>query len=249
VKAEIKTQVQAQTPTKRKAQDVFDESSPLSGAVISRETFLANEALKRQREARNFKFKGDANAPRQTRSGRVVVDVNGTEEVDEFGNDDERLEIEGNVEDAHVYVEEEGGVNERTNGDHGAETEVEYNQTSPAISPLSAFARQHVTDILATITSQNISSNPAPVVNEEQNEALQGLLKLLQGTVERGEGNSALLTGPRGVGKTRVSLINLTVSSSTNGKDCCPRGQTAIIRYYIQDRSDCRQAVGACTDK
>lgn len=39
---------------------------------ISREAFLANESLKRQREARNFEYEGDVDAPKLTRSGRVV---------------------------------------------------------------------------------------------------------------------------------------------------------------------------------
>jgi origin recognition complex subunit 4 len=210
------------TPTKRKAgianvdidADPFGDDaehakpSPTTAAV-SRETFLANEALKRQREARNFKYKGDANAPRQTRSGRVVKEAN-AEEEDEFG--------EMEVDEEHEADQE---VQEPM--EEGAELEVPpiksldapvFTRTAeaptltptPNISPLSAVAREHVVNILSTITSQSVSMCPGPFRDEDQNEALQGLLKLLQGTVERGEGNSALVTGPRGVGKTRVCL-------------------------------------------
>lgn len=212
------------TPTKRKAthkdvetnpfgdeKDVSKNTASPTTAAITRETFLANEALKRQREARNFKYKGDANAPRQTRSGRVVREAN-TEEVDEFGEmgmeppyeaaeEEEEEEIEV-IEYPTKEVEIEGSaIAIQHELDGMAELEEE---TRPTVAPLSPFARQHISSILSTITSQSIASDPGSFRDEDQNEALQGLLKLLQGTVERGEGNSALVTGPRGVGKTRV---------------------------------------------
>jgi origin recognition complex subunit 4 len=211
------------TPTKRKAgianididADPFGDDaehakpSPTTAAV-SRETFLANEALKRQREARNFKYKGDANAPRQTRSGRVVKEAN-AEEEDEFGQMDVDEEHE---EDQEVQEPMEEGAELEVppikSLDAPVFTRTEEAPTltpTPTISPLSAIAREHVVSILSTITSQSVSTSPGPFRDEDQNEALQGLLKLLQGTVERGEGNSALVTGPRGVGKTRVCLF------------------------------------------
>lgn len=51
--------------------------------------------------------------------------------------------------------------------------------------------------------------NPADLVDEEASNsiALKQLSDLLSGTVIRGEGNSCLVLGPRGSGKTRVSLI------------------------------------------
>jgi len=39
----------------------------------------------------------------------------------------------------------------------------------------------------------------------EENEAVNSLLSLLQGTIIRGEGNSCVVLGPRGSGKTTVS--------------------------------------------
>jgi origin recognition complex subunit 4 len=198
------------TPTKRKAEDVFGDSSPAVNSPsisISREAFLANEALRRQREARNFKYKGDANAPRHTRSGRVVVDATNGDEVDEFGGDDTQLAVDEEVgEELEIEKLDDGGAGD-IHVDNFPALDLPSNDDPPVpqISPLSPYARQHLTNVLATITSQHVSTDPTPFRNEDRNEALQGLLKLLQGTVDRGEGNSALVTGPRGAGKTRVS--------------------------------------------
>jgi origin recognition complex subunit 4 len=163
---------------------------------VSSEAFRANERLRRQREARNFTFEGDAHAPRTTRSGRVVAtrdygrdhteDTEDTEEKDEYG---------GIVPEPETEEE-----------DAGVRLDVplpESRSESPSVAPLPATARPHVLRILATLTGTE--REPAPFEKEEDNEALQGLVALLKGTVERGEGNSALVTGPRGVGKTRVS--------------------------------------------
>lgn len=73
--------------------------------------------------------------------------------------------------------------------------------------------------MLNILTSQNISTNPPPFEDEEHNETLQGILNLMKGTVERGEGNSAIVVGPRGSGKTRTvarALNLLPCSSSTS---------------------------------
>ena len=45
-----------------------------------------------------------------------------------------------------------------------------------------------------------------PFDAEDENGTLKGLVNVLRGTVCRGEGNSALLVGPRGCGKTRVRI-------------------------------------------
>jgi origin recognition complex subunit 4 len=200
-------EIPIRTPTKRKVEDVFDDS-PFNSPNITRDAFLANEALKRQREARNFKYKGDARAPRQTRSGRVVG-----ESKDEDGDAD--VEYGGGLEtpDAGVETAEDEVVEEEEElEDDGRYDPVPLEETT-TLHPLSDIARQHLTDILHTITSQQVSSDPPPFQDEDKNESLQGLLKLLQGTVDRGEGNSALVTGPRGVGKTRVSSV-LSVDQS-----------------------------------
>jgi len=186
------------TPMKRKVEDVFDDS-PIASPNITRDAFLANEALKRQREARNFKYKGDAHAPRQTRSGRVVG-----ESKDEDGDAD--AEYGGGVEtpDAGIETIEDEVVEEEEELEDDGRYGPALVEETISVRPLSDIARHHLTEILSTITSQHVSSDPPPFQDEDKNEALQGLLKLLQGTVDRGEGNSALVTGPRGVGKTRV---------------------------------------------
>lgn len=179
------------TPTSKSTKD-----------AISSEVFRANERLRRQREARNFKFEGDANAPRTTRSGRVVGKPTYGRGDDEESRHDGEDEYGGVVEAAEereedeVEEEAEAGVRLDVTG-------TTVRSSTPTVAPLPVNARPHVLRILATLTGSE--GEPAPFDNEEDNEALQGLVSLLRGTVERGEGNSALITGPRGVGKTRVS--------------------------------------------
>jgi origin recognition complex subunit 4 len=186
----------------RNFDEAFEDPSPGSnGAAVSRETFLSNEALKRQREARNFVYRGDASAPKLTRSGKVIGVQDEEGDMDEYGeavNDKEEGMEVGLPSPADEDIQEDGL---RTT----PSKEVETFAKQSLFRPLPAGARPHVLRILYTLTSQNIGSFPAPCVDEESNDALQGLLTLLKGTVERGEGNSALVVGPRGVGKTRVS--------------------------------------------
>jgi origin recognition complex subunit 4 len=184
---------------------------------VSRESFLANEALKRQREARNFKYKGDANAPTLTRSGKVVGKAN-VEKEPESQEEDEAdvygtMETDPAVDDAGLDIENPFVV-------------APVRRVSPALAPLQPLsttlvpkpsedqaesysilpgARPYLHKILLTLTSAGTSTDPAPFPDEGTHEALQGLVNLLRGTVERGEGNSALIVGARGVGKTRVS--------------------------------------------
>lgn len=75
----------------------------------------------------------------------------------------------------------------------------------PSLKPLADHARSRIQEILSILTSTRIADNPPPFHDELSNDSLLGITKLLQGTVDRGEGNSALVTGPRGSGKTRVS--------------------------------------------
>lgn len=152
--------------------DVFG-ASPGTGSPMSREAFRANERLKRQREARNFVFEGDANAPRQTRSGRVVETVS-----HDYGED----ATDQSAEEQEVVVVEEPVPQPVTH----------------AARPLLPQARKRIVDVLATLNGR--------LTEPEESEALTGLVALLTGTVVRGEGNSCLVTGPRGSGKTRVSF-------------------------------------------
>lgn len=172
--------------------------------AISTEEFRANERLRRQREARNFKFEGDANAPRTTRSGRIVAPPSTPHT---YGRDGDEEESKDGADEYGIVQEEELEAEEEKEV-AGVRLEVPLiaesrRSSSPSVAPLPVNARSHVLRILASLTGSE--REPAPFDNEEDNEALQGLVSLLRGTVERGEGNSALVTGPRGVGKTRVS--------------------------------------------
>lgn len=198
---------------------VLELDSPVKSSAISRDAFLANEALKRQREARNFKYKGDANAPRLTRSGKVVGDVV-QDEYDEFDRDettepldDNPFLIQKDVESNILAVDEEALIPRGIEKPPTAPVMA----PRPALEPLPDFARHRISGILSSITSTHVAENPPPFADELANESLSGITKLLQGTVDRGEGNSALVTGPRGSGKTRVSLLhcaNMVVSGT-----------------------------------
>ena len=186
-----------------KVEDAFTDPSPSSISTISRETFLANESLRRQREARKFIYTGDANAPKLTRSGRTVGEAAiEPDDGDEYGEDEEG--------DCDMGVDEDGvqEVMLPVAPTISLPTpmpmlDVSIDTTAKKILPFSA--RPHVLHILSTLTSQNIATNSPAFASEDANEALQGLVNLLKGTVERGEGNSALVVGARGAGKTRVS--------------------------------------------
>jgi origin recognition complex subunit 4 len=239
-------EVSIRTPSKRKVDDVFDDS-PINSPNITRDAFLANEALKRQREARNFKYKGDAHAPRQTRSGRVVGETkDGDEDAeDEFGAGDEILEAGVEEGDNGELLDDETGVLE----DDGRYDPVppSLEESATPLYTLSEVARQHLTKVLSTLTSHHISDDPAPFEDEDKNDALQGLVKLLQGTVDRGEGNSALVTGPRGVGKTRVytPTISGDRADETDGR----KSYQAVVVRDCQDGSYSGEIVGSCADK
>lgn len=278
--ASVRKRARVQSPTKEKgakkdkaknADPVFDfddtfapEPSP---ATISRETFLANEKLRKQREARNFTFEGDANAPKLTRSGRVIGEVEievqpEEEEPEEQEEQEEQEEPEREAQEVLEVAENhaEAVLGDRANGVEVStgpevmsvdEQEVLRDRTrriSPVpepiarhMEPLSAGARVLMLDVLGTLSGRGVAYDPPPFAHEDKNEALNGVLHLLKGTVERGEGNSALLVGARGVGKTRVSSILLLFESRLMARrwpvrsDCCPRARRAA-----QSSSGCR---------
>jgi len=181
---------------------------------FSRETFLANEKLRKQREARNFEYEGDVNAPKLTRSGRVIGGELDLEEDDDMGGQQEEEEILADGD-----IEMDGEVSADAAAVRVSRSEMEANPVyidslpmpedtradDTRVEPLLPEAKELVLDMLATLTGRQIALEPPPFPAEEKNEALNGVLNLLRGTVERGEGNSALLVGARGVGKTRVS--------------------------------------------
>ncbi|RSH91480.1 hypothetical protein EHS25_009779 [Saitozyma podzolica] len=181
-----------------------------AGEAFSRETFLTNEALRRQREARNFVYKGDVDAPKLTRSGRVVRTREDEGEVDEYGG----------VESSEVVGEEIGeedrmeGDNERR-GDHPSPFKSDLHSTrkGKSVAPPCWRETTCLTDPLDAYRPSRGFQPPA-FDDEASNEALQSLVNLLKGTVERGEGNSALIVGPRGVGKTRTVARALSLIPS-----------------------------------
>ena len=187
-------------------EDAFSHHhSPSSISAVSRETFLANEASKRQREAREFQYKGEANAPKLTRSGRVIGAAE-PEEQDEYGGNEEDNTLE--VDETELEVEIPVPTSQKELLIAPAATLSPSNNlpTKSFIAPLPTTARSHVINILSTLTSKLVGQTPPAFADEETNGALNGLVNLLKGTVERGEGNSALIVGSRGVGKTRVSV-------------------------------------------
>lgn len=190
-----------------------------SGVVVSTEVFRANERLKKQREARNFTYEGEANAPRMMRSGRALAEVN-KDQDDEDENMDEygpRLEEENPLA-PQAPVIPDIAVQQLLITPSEPLLPSTQALSSPSII-IPAFQKTYLHAMLNTLTSQNISTNPPPFDDEERNETLHGVLNLMKGTVERGEGNSAIVVGPRGSGKTRTvarALNLLPCSSSTS---------------------------------
>lgn len=187
-------------------EEIVDENGyiRLPAKPVSRETFLANEKLRRQREARNFQYEGSADAPKLTRSGRVIGAMDTNPDLD--GDDpfvDKPREVSAIDDYSAMHGDGEEEITTRREDE-----EVEEENYLEEVIPLPAGAEECVRGILDTLTGRRIAFDPPPFANEEKNEALNGLVNLFKGTVERGEGNSALLTGARGVGKTRVSLID-----------------------------------------
>ncbi|KAJ9103965.1 hypothetical protein QFC21_002428 [Naganishia friedmannii] len=109
----------------------------------------------------------------------------------------------------------------------------EHARHSPSLSPFAKRVLKTVIGNLACSSAAHTASLPSgPGPEEEKNEALMQLVNLLTGTVERGEGNSCLVLGAKGSGKTRtvnhaISLVrdNLTqhfTNGHTNGSSSTP---------------------------
>lgn len=168
--------------------------------AVSRETFLANEKLRRQREARNFKYTGSADAPKLTRSGRVIGEK---EQEDEYGDSPQPAA-------PPVASRRENGLWDR----RVVEIVPPVKVAEEELFPLPPGAKPYAKMMLEVLTGRGAATKPEPFAHEEKNEALNGLVNLLKGTVERGEGNSALIVGARGVGKTRVRILSFHELSS-----------------------------------
>ncbi|WVR09616.1 hypothetical protein IAU60_006688 [Kwoniella sp. DSM 27419] len=216
--AQSRKRPRTETPSVAKTLTFDDEvfeapSRSLESAEITRQAFLANEALRRQREARNFEYKGEVDAPKLTRSGRIIRDdsvaisADTTDDLDEYGGVPEENDPLGPQAAIIPDVEVTVGDSDLP-GVSPDEVEVQFE--------LPPQARPFLKTILSTLTSRDVADNPPPFVHEDKNEALHGLVNLLKGTVERGEGNSALVVGPRGVGKTRTVARALNLLPSTS---------------------------------
>ncbi|WVQ94919.1 hypothetical protein IAU59_002005 [Kwoniella sp. CBS 9459] len=195
--------------------EIFESPSQTDKVDISRQTFLANEALKRQREARNFVYEGEASAPKLTRSGRMIGKEDSamreSEELDEYGGRPEEDDPLG--PDAPLIPD----VEVKSLGQDTIPTTKAAKAASQEMRwDLPEGAKPYLRRILADLTSQNVATDPPPFEKEETNEPLMGVVNLLKGTVERGEGNSALVVGPRGVGKTRTIARALNLLPSTS---------------------------------
>ena len=185
-----------------------------------RETFLANEKLRKQREARNFEYEGDANAPKLTRSGKIVggeLDLDEDEDMEEPQEEDlqigEDFAMDGMDLPMSMQSVDRSDMEANPVYIDTLPMPEETRRDDSQIEPLLPEAKGYVLDILDTLTGRQTSLNPPSFPEEEKNEALNGIVNLLRGTVERGEGNSALLVGARGVGKSRVSHLLSSLSA------------------------------------
>jgi origin recognition complex subunit 4 len=198
-----------------------DEDAFELDSKTSRAKFLENERRRKLNGARNFVFTGDANEARRTRSGKAVVAVEADVEVEDGMEDQvgDQMVLDG------VEPGEGAGIDEReqdqdTGIDLGVDIdytvpedlEVQNRPTEPQSPPLAAvnqvspYIQARLNTILTKLSAPP-SWNPPPFATEgPDNEALTSLVNLLRGTIERGEGNSCLVVGSKGSGKSRVSL-------------------------------------------
>lgn len=175
------------------------DDNPFMASQPSREVFLSNEAMSRQREARNFEFHGDHTAPVALRSGKTMA-RRGPMDLDEYGGQAEMADDQG-IEAAESDAE-------------AIETPVLDDLPiaslySPESTPAAFLPDYHLvrtafySQVVSSIIRQSKRQTTTPVGADT--EAVQGLSNLLLGTAERGEGNSCLVIGARGAGKTTVS--------------------------------------------
>lgn len=200
----------------------------------SRDAFLRNERWQRDKEARNFNFEGDVNEGRRLRSGQAVVSVGqGTSEMGEEDEDD--MVVEEDDADESGYEEDgkrpqgdplgEDAVFEADNDylsqlTYDANLPVEALKTTladrteadssrdeePKRHALTPFAQKVLRTVIGNLAGcETYSAFTIMGSEDEKDESLKHLVNLLTGTVERGEGNSCLVLGAKGSGKTRVS--------------------------------------------
>lgn len=183
----------------------------------SRTKFLENERRRKLNQARNFVFTGDVTEARKTRSGKTVVvdaELDLEEEEDGMVGPGEEAVKDGAVDDK----EQDGEM------DIDLGVDIDYTipedlivQEEPLEPPTPAtttvnqsvapFIQEKLNRILSNLSAPP-SWDPEPFETEgPENEALTSLVNLLSGTIGRGEGNSCLVVGSKGSGKSRVSTI------------------------------------------
>lgn len=197
-----------------------DEDAFELDSKTSRAKFLENERRRKLNGARNFVFTGDANEARRTRSGKAVVAVEAEVEDEEIMNDQvgDQMVVDGvepweGAGNDEREPEQDLGIDLGVDIDYTVpeDLEVEDHPTEPRPAPpaatnqVSPFIQARLNTILTKLSAPP-SWNPAPFATEgPENEALTSLVNLLKGTIERGEGNSCLVVGSKGSGKSRVS--------------------------------------------
>jgi origin recognition complex subunit 4 len=217
----------------------LEEPEPRASASFdlqSRDAFLRNERWQRDKEARNFNFEGDVNEGRKLRSGKAMASV-GTSEIGD--EDDDDMVVEEDDADESGYEEDgkrpqgdalgEDAVFEADNDylsqlTYDANVPVETLKTTlanptkvhgsrvdePKRHALTPFAQKVLRTVIGNLAGCETYSSSTPMgPEEEMDESLKHLVNLLTGTVERGEGNSCLVLGAKGSGKTRVSYLNV----------------------------------------
>ena len=185
--------------------DAFELDSKLSRAK-----FLENERRQKLNRARNFVFTGDANEGRKLRNGKAVmvepedeISIDDDEDIGTAGagdkEPDDGTEIDLGVEIDYTIPEDFVVQDQPLEPPAIAST-----TTDQAVPP---FVQERLNTILSNLSAPP-SWNPTPFQTEgPENEALNSLVNLLSGTIERGEGNSCLVVGSKGSGKSRVGSM------------------------------------------
>lgn len=204
----------------------------------SRDAFLRNERWQRDKEARNFNFEGDVNEGRRLRSGKAVAStgtsdigddedegtVEDQDEADEsgYGGEGKHGQADPTGEADAVFVADNDYLSHLT---YDADMPVETQKSAladasvqerpiledgePSSPMLTPFAKRVLRTVISNLAGCDSYSTSGPMTpEEEKDDSLRHLVNLLTGTVDRGEGNSCLVLGAKGSGKTRVSRLD-----------------------------------------
>lgn len=184
---------------------------------VSRRRFLDNERSKVAKQARNFEYTGSANASRRLRSGKIVQEepaVTIADDPDREASDsqDGGIQLDENtMEDDLDYLLPDNIVSASTPLNV---SDFHQNAQETRSQSLPPEGKLFLNRILSAYSSPCTTALTRTVADElATDSALSHLVNLLGGTVERGEGNSCLVMGSTGSGKTRVGSIHLDEDS------------------------------------